>query len=78
MVETGSSSASIAYWGVRKMKLTLVLRALDLSHILGLIDPDAFELHAWTAWLAYLRSIEYLPGPVTHNSSRPPAIDTFL
>jgi hypothetical protein len=27
---------------------------------------------------AYLRSIEYLPGPVIHNSSKPPMIDTFL
>jgi hypothetical protein len=27
---------------------------------------------------AYLRSIEYLPAPVTHNSSRPPMMLMFL
>jgi hypothetical protein len=27
---------------------------------------------------AYLPSIEYFPGPVTHNSSKAPMIDTFL
>ena len=28
--------------------------------------------------VGYLPSSEYLPGPVTHNSSRPPAMLTFL
>lgn len=50
-----------------------MISALAVSREYAVIDALRMGLGC-----AYRRSIEYLPAPVTHNSSRPPMMLMFL